>query len=115
MNASRRGGRNKDGCAAVACQWCDRSGNGGQSGGFFFVLSFLNRHIAKFVGVENLAAIEALDKLGVIFTRYYADLGMLTDRIHGVIRAVRVVLGQIVPAQGRLSTGMCRVRPAFAW
>jgi hypothetical protein len=58
-----------------------------RSGRFFFlVLHFLDGHIAEFVGIENLAAIEAFDKLGVIFARYDADLGMLTDRIHGVIR-----------------------------
>jgi hypothetical protein len=29
---------------------------------------------------------------------------VLTDRIHGVIRAVRVGIGQIVPGRMRLST-----------
>ncbi len=77
------------------------------SGGFFFlVLHFLNGHVAEFVGVEDLSAIEAFDELGVIFSRHDADLGVLTDRIHGVIRAVRVGMGQIVPGQVRLSTGM---------
>jgi hypothetical protein len=33
---------------------------------------------------------------------------MLTDRIHGVIRAVRVGMGQIVPRHARLSTGLFR-------
>jgi hypothetical protein len=79
------------------------------SGGFFFlVLSFLDGHIAKFVGVENLSAIEALDKFSVIFARHNAYLGVLTDRIHGVIGAVRVGMGQIVPGRMRLSTALFR-------
>jgi hypothetical protein len=83
-----------------------RVSSAGSGGFFFFVLHFLDGHIAEFVGVEDLSAIEAFDELGVIFARDNADLGMLTDRIHGVIRAVRVGMGQIVPGLGRLSTGM---------
>jgi hypothetical protein len=76
-----------------------------RSGCFFFlVLGVLDGHIAEFVGVENLSAIEALDKFSVIFARHDAYLGVLTDRIHGVIRAVRVGIGQIVPGRMRLST-----------
>ena len=71
-------------------------GNGEMSGGFFFVLRFLDGHIAKFVGVEDFTAVEALDKFDVFFAGHNADLRMLTDRIHGVIGAVRVVMGQIV-------------------
>jgi hypothetical protein len=63
------------------------AGRSKKSGGLFFlVLHFLDGHIAKFVGVEHFSAIEAFDKLGVIFARHDAYLGVLADRIHGVIR-----------------------------
>jgi hypothetical protein len=75
-------------------------GDGEISGGFFFlVLRLLDRHIAKFVGVEDFPAVEALDKFDIFLACHNADLGMLTDSIHGVIRAVRLVMGQIVPGQ----------------
>ena len=52
---------------------------------FFFVLHFLDSHIAKFVGVEDFTAIEALNEFNVVFACHYADPGMLADRIHGVL------------------------------
>lgn len=51
---------------------------------FFLVLHVLNLHVVKFVGVEDFAAVQALDKLHIVFARHYADLRVLTDRVHGV-------------------------------
>jgi hypothetical protein len=55
------------------------------SGGFFFVLHFLDGHIAKFVRVEHFSAVEALNEFHVVFARYNPDPGVLADRIHGVL------------------------------
>jgi hypothetical protein len=88
---------------ACADQWRI---NGASSGFFFLALHFFDRHIAKFVGVEHLAAIEAFDELGVIFAGYDAYLRVFTDRIHGVTGAARVGMGQIVPGWEVLSTAM---------
>ena len=61
-----------------------RLGGAGKSGGFFFlVLGLFNLHVAKFVGVKDLSAVQALDKFDVVLARHHADLGVLTDRIHG--------------------------------
>lgn len=54
---------------------------------FFLVLQFLDSHIAKLVGIEDFAAVKTLNVFGVLFTRYYANLGVLADRIHGVTDA----------------------------
>jgi len=98
------------------------------SGLFFLVLIFLDGHIAEFVGVEDLTAVETLDKFGIFFACDDADLRVLTDRVHGVIGAWEVGIGQIVPGPGRLSTASfhrrgggaitlnpCRIWNEFHW
>lgn len=56
------------------------------SGGLFlFVLHVLDGHIAKFVGVENVSTVEALDELNIVFARDDPDPGVLANRIHGVM------------------------------
>jgi hypothetical protein len=78
-----------------------------QLGGFFlFVLHFLDSHIAKFVGVENFSAVEALDELHIVFARDYPDPGVLANRIHGMVGGKLADMGQIVFPLIRLSTAI---------
>jgi hypothetical protein len=82
-----------------------RSDGATGSGGFFlFVLHFLDSHIAKFVGVEDFTAVEALDEFHIIFACHNPDPGMLANRIHGVFVGNGARIGQIVSAPARLST-----------
>lgn len=84
------------------------SSEAGASGGFFLfgVLHFLDRHVAEFVGVEDLSAIEALDEFNIIFACHNPDPWVFADRIHGQFgRQSQLVMGQIVSSPERLSTG----------
>jgi hypothetical protein len=54
---------------------------------------FFDFHIAILVGVENLATIQALNILGVFFTRYDTDFGMFAGGIHEELGVRLVLLG----------------------
>jgi hypothetical protein len=82
--------------------------SGTRLGCLFFVLHFFNGHIAEFIGVEDFSAIEALDKLDIVFSCYDPDPGVLANRIHGVLTGSLAGMGQIVFAPKRLSTAIFR-------
>ena len=53
-----------------------------ESAVFFIVLRFFDCHVAELIRVEDLAALQALDILGVLFARYNAHFWMFAGGVH---------------------------------
>lgn len=77
---------------------------------------FFDRHVAKFVGVENFATVLALDVLDVFLSRDNSHSGMLADGIHvGYLVRRYILFGKIVSIPPFLSNPLIDFHALFSF